>query len=132
MDDEAEVRAAAERLVAAFGSGQADDYFACFTNDASFILPTSPERQESLDDYRRLWDRRMREGGYAVTSCVSSGARVEVLGDAAVFMHDVVTEVATRAGAETRQERETIVFARQTDGRWIAVHIHLSPAPQRT
>jgi len=57
----------------------------------------------------------MREGGYAVTSCVSSGARVEVLGDAAVFMHDVVTEVATRAGAETRQERETIVFARQTD-----------------
>ena len=77
---------------------------------------TSPERQESLDDYRRLWDRRMREGGYAVTSCVSSGARVEVLGDAAVFMHDVVTEVATRAGAETRQERETIVFARQTDG----------------
>jgi ketosteroid isomerase-like protein len=51
-----------------------------------------------------------------------------VLGDAAVIVHDVVTDVETRAGAETLRERETIVFARQGDGRWLAVHEHLSPA----
>ena len=27
-------------------------------------------------------------------------------------------------------ERETIVFARQQDGGWLAVHEHLSPAPE--
>ena len=49
--------------------------------------------------------------------------------DAAVMVHDVVTDVETRAGAETLRERETIVFARQDDGHWVAVHEHLSPAP---
>ena len=132
MDDAAEARAAAERLIAAFGSGRVDDYFACFTNDASFILHTTPQRLDSLDDYRRLWDRRMREGGFEVTSCISSDGRVQLLGDTAVFMHDVFTEVVTRSGGETKQERETIVFTRQSDGRWLAAHIHLSPGPRPT
>jgi uncharacterized protein (TIGR02246 family) len=128
-EDEGAVRSAAERLVAAFGSGQLDNYFACFTDDASFILHTTPERLESMADYRRLWDRRMQEGNFEVTGCTSSGGRVQVLGGAAVFLHDVVTDVITGGGAESRHERETIVFARQSDGRWLAAHIHLSPAP---
>ena len=32
------------------------------------------------------------------------------------------------AGEETLHERETIVFAREEDGRWLAVHEHLSAA----
>ena len=52
-DDEAEVRAAAERLVAAFGSGRLDDYFACFTDDASFLFHNTPERLESVHAYRQ-------------------------------------------------------------------------------
>ena len=128
-DDEAEVRAAAERLVAAFGSGRLDDYFACFTDDASFLFHNTPERLESVHAYRRLWDRWMQEADFRVTGCTSSANRVQVLGDAAIFLHEVVTDVMTRAGAETLHERETIVFSRQSDGRWLAVHEHLSPAP---
>jgi ketosteroid isomerase-like protein len=128
-NDEAEVRAAAERLVAAFGSGRLEDYFACFSDDASFIFYNSPERLESVATYRRLWDRWIREDDFRVAGCLSSGVRLQVLGDAAVFVHDVATDVVSSAGAETLQERETIIFARQSDGRWLAVHEHLSPAP---
>jgi uncharacterized protein (TIGR02246 family) len=128
-DDEAEVRAAAERLVAAFGLGRLDDYFASFADDATFLFHSTPDRLESVDAYRRLWDRWVREDDFRVIGCISSGARVQVLGDAAVFLHDVITDVRTRAGAETLHERETIIFARQSDGRWLAVHEHLSPAP---
>jgi uncharacterized protein (TIGR02246 family) len=127
-DDEAEVRGAAERLVAAFGSGRLDDYFACFTDDASFLFHNTPERLESVHAYRRLWDRWMQED-FRVTGCTSSAVRVQVLGGVAIFLHDVVTDVMTRAGAETLHERETIVFSRQSDGRWLAVHEHLSLAP---
>jgi uncharacterized protein (TIGR02246 family) len=128
-DDEAEVRGAAERLVAAFGSGRLDDYFACFTDDASFLFHNTSERLESVHAYRSLWDRWMHEDGFRVTGCTSSAVRVQVLGEAAIFLHDVVTDVMTRAGAETLHERETIVFSRQRDGRWLAVHEHLSPVP---
>jgi hypothetical protein len=76
-----------------------------------------------------LTRKRNRHGLPA--GCTSSGGRVQVLSDAAVFRHDVVTDVITGEGAESRRERETIVFARQSDGR-LAAHIHLSPAPQRT
>ena len=31
--------------------------------------------------------------------------------------------------AMTNHERETIVFAHQPDGRWLAIHEHLSPLP---
>jgi hypothetical protein len=42
-----------------------------------------------------------RDDGFRVTGCVSSAVRVQVLGDAAVMVHDVVTDVETRLGAET-------------------------------
>ncbi|WP_258036684.1 nuclear transport factor 2 family protein [Streptomyces sp. SM10] len=51
---------------------------------------------------------------------------MQPFGDTAVFSHDVETRVATHAGEETVHERETIVFARGGDGRWTAVHEHLS------
>jgi ketosteroid isomerase-like protein len=111
-DDEAEVRGAAERLVAAFGSGRLDDYYACFADDASFLFHNISERLESVPAYRRLWDQWMREDDFRVTGCTSSAARVQVLGDTAIFLHDVVTDVMTRSGAETLHERETIVFSR--------------------
>jgi uncharacterized protein (TIGR02246 family) len=124
---ERDVRDAADRLVAAFAAGRLDDYFGCFAPDATFVFHTTPERLESPADYRALWERWAREDGFEVLSCTSSGARVQLLGDgAAVFTHDVATRVRTTAGEEDLRERETIVFARR-DGRWLAVHEHLSP-----
>jgi ketosteroid isomerase-like protein len=124
---ERDVRAAADALVGAFAAGRLDDYFGCFAPDATFVFHTTPERLESPADYRALWERWAREDGFEVLSCTSSGARVQLLGDgAAVFTHDVATRVRTTAGEEDLRERETIVFARR-DGRWLAVHEHLSP-----
>jgi hypothetical protein len=71
----------------------------------------------------------VRDDGFEVLACTSTGARVQLLGDgAAVFTHDVATRVRTTAGQEDLRERETIVFALH-DGCWLAVHEHLSPAP---
>jgi ketosteroid isomerase-like protein len=128
-DNEAEVRAAAERLVSAFGSERLDDYFACFADNASFVFYTTAERLESVAAYRQLWDQWVAEDGFRVAGCLSTAVRIQMLGDVAVMVHNVETDVVTRAGADTLRERETIVFARQGDGRWLAVHEHLSPAP---
>jgi ketosteroid isomerase-like protein len=123
------VAAAAEQLVAAFAEGRVDDYFACFADDATFVFHTTPERLESREAYRSLWRRWEAEDGFRVLACASSHQLVAPLGDdAAVFVHDVATRVTTSAGDEDLRERETIVFARR-QGRWLAVHEHLSPAP---
>ena len=123
------VAAAAKRLVAAFAEGRVDDYFRCFAPDASFVFYTTPQRLESRAAYEDLWRRWEAEDGFRVVSCESSNPLVTPLGaDVAVFVHDVATRVATTAGEDSLSERETIVFARR-DGRWLAVHEHLSPAP---
>jgi ketosteroid isomerase-like protein len=123
------VAEAAERLVTAFAAGRIDDYFDCFAADATFVFHTTPERLESRAAYRSLWQRWVTEDGFRVLACESSNPLITSLGpDAAVFVHDVATRVATDAGQEALRERETIVFARR-DGRWLAVHEHLSPAP---
>lgn len=51
------------------------------------------------------------------------------MGPVAVFTHRVQTRVTTNHGEEDLRERETIVFQLREDGRWIAVHEHLSPDP---
>jgi ketosteroid isomerase-like protein len=122
------VSQAAEALVAAFSEGRVDDYFACFAEDATFVFHTTAERLESREAYRSLWRSWEAEDGFRVVSCASSNPLVMELGDdAAVFVHDVATRVATSGGEEDLRERETIVFARR-DGGWLAVHEHLSPA----
>ena len=54
-----------------------------------------------------------------------------MLGDAAVLVHSIQTRQRTNAGEEAGREIETIVFAKQPDGRWLTVHQHLSPQPDR-
>jgi ketosteroid isomerase-like protein len=49
--------------------------------------------------------------------------------DVGVFTHDVLTNVRIEGKETEQRERETIVFRREPDGRWLAVHEHLSPAP---
>jgi uncharacterized protein (TIGR02246 family) len=123
-----EVQAAADALVAAFASSDAATYFACFAEDAAFVFHTEARRLESRREYEELWARWVAEDGFRVVSCASSAARVQVLGDTAVFSHDVATVVATTAGQDSSRERETIVFVRAGGG-WTAVHEHLSAAP---
>ena len=124
-----EVRRAAEALVAAFGRGDLDGYFACFAPDASFLFPTTAGLLASTDAYRREWARWEAEDGFRVLACTTSDTDVRVHGDGAVLTHRVRATVSASGSTSVLSERETIVFARQDDGRWLAVHEHLSADP---
>jgi ketosteroid isomerase-like protein len=125
-----EVLAAANALVDAFGAHDTDRYFACFADDATLLFYTTPQLLPSLSAFKDEFASWERDLGYHVLNCVSTDQHVQLLrDDVAVFTHSVLTNV-TLEGAQTEQrERETIVFRRQPDGRWLAVHEHLSPAP---
>jgi ketosteroid isomerase-like protein len=124
-----EVRRAADTLVAAFGRGDTDAYFACFSPDATFLFSSTEALLPSTADYRREWARWADEQGFAVLGCETGDTDVRLHGDAAVLTHRVRTTVRSDGATSVLHERETIVFARQDDGRWLAVHEHLSPAP---
>lgn len=125
-----EVRAAAATLMAAWGEHRRDDYFACFTEDATFIFHSTPERLESRAAYEALWDRWEREDGFRVLASSASEIEIHPVGDdVGIYVHDVDTTLGLHTGEEQLAERETIVFARRPDGRWLAVHEHLSPRP---
>ena len=122
------VLAAARDLVRAFGEHDTAGYFGCFAPDATFIFYTTADRLTSREQYRRLWQQWEDEDGFRVISCRSVRPYVQMLGDTAVFTHEVTTVVRTAPGEQTLRERETIVFRREA-GRWVAVHEHLSPLP---
>ncbi|MGW1726746.1 nuclear transport factor 2 family protein [Streptomyces sp. NPDC002306] len=119
---------AADDLVAAFGEERLSDYFQAFAPDATFVFHTTERRVESVAEYRRLWARWVADDDLRVLKCLSTDRKVQLWHDTAVFTHTVETDIATLAGTQTLQERETIVFRREADGRWTAVHEHLSPA----
>ncbi|HEX9706745.1 MAG TPA: nuclear transport factor 2 family protein, partial [Steroidobacteraceae bacterium] len=54
---------------------------------------------------------------------------MQLHGDTAVFTHSVRTGISTNQGESTLLERETIIFHHR-NGRWVAVHEHLSPLPE--
>ncbi|BCY09581.1 nuclear transport factor 2 family protein [Actinoplanes sp. L3-i22] len=122
------VLAAARALVSAFGAHDTAAYFGSFAADATFVFHTHPAPLRSLADYQHIWYGWEREG-FHVISCESSDQQVQMLGEVAVFTHRVHTVVRTGDGEESLDERETIVFRREPDGRWLAVHEHLSPFP---
>ena len=123
------MRAAAEAIIGAYGAHRTDDYFQAFHPEATFVFYTSPERLESRATFREAWDIWVRDDGLRVLECVSSDQLIQLFGDIAVFTHRLATRLRTNAGEETVLERETIVFARQAEGTWLAVHEHLSPDP---
>ncbi|WP_312180494.1 nuclear transport factor 2 family protein [Arthrobacter sp.] len=124
-----EVEAASQRLVTAFSSTDTEAYFGAFSEDATFVFHTEPERLDSRSEYRALWEDWIAEG-WSVQSCTSTNARIQLAGPSAIFTHDVHTVAGTPGATAATQERETIVFARTADGSVLAVHEHLSPAPR--
>ncbi len=130
-DPSREVLAAAEAIVAAFGRDDPKTYFALFDPAATFIFHTTPGRLESRASYEAEWAKWAKEDGFHVRACSSAHQRVQLFGDLAIFTHSVRTELSTKQGDSTVHERETIVFERR-DGKWIAVHEHLSPDPSTT
>lgn len=121
---ESQVLRAAAALVDAFASNDTTRYFACFSEDATFLFHTVPQPLMSRLAYEQLWAQWQAEG-FAVLGCRSSNAQVSLQGDVAIFLHDVATHLRV-GGEELRlEERETIVF-RLHGERWLACHEHLS------
>lgn len=124
-----EVLAAAASLVDAFGRHDTEAYFDSFAPDATFLFYTHDVPLRSREAYRELW-RAWETDGFRVLSCASSDQHVQqVAANVAAFTHRVHTTVRTGQDEESLDERETIVFRREDDGRWLAVHEHLSPTP---
>lgn len=128
-DPEAEVSAAAAAIVAAFGAHDVDGYFAAFAPEATFLFYNAPRLLGSRSAYESEW-RSWEGGGFRVLSCSSLEPEVHSLtADIAIFTHRVRTRVRDSEGERDLAERETIVFRREADGRWLGVHEHLSPEP---
>ena len=127
--DAEEVRRAAATLVAAFGRGDLDAYFDCFAADATLLFHSTDALLPSTADYRAEWARWEDGQDFGVLDCATSDTDVRLHGDTAVLTHRVRTTVRASGATSVLHERETIVFRRQDDGRWLAVHEHLSPAP---
>lgn len=123
-----EVLAAARRLVEAFGSHRRADYFAAFAPDATFVFYTTPVVLGSRAAYEAEFDS-WEADGFRVLSCESSDQRVQLAGDCAVFTHRVATRATLGGETTVTDERETIVFRREPDGSWLAIHEHLSATP---
>lgn len=127
MTNADEVLAAAATIVDDFGNHRTAEYFAGFADDATFMFYTHTERLNSRSEYETLWASWETNDGFRVHGCRSSDQLVQTLGDsAAVFTHLVESDVEFGGEVSTIRERETIVFERR-DGRWLAVHEHLSP-----
>lgn len=120
---------AAASLVEAFGRHDTEGYFDSFAPEATFVFYTHDTPLRSRNAYRRLWES-WEADGFRVLSCSSTDQHVQQLAEnVAVFTHRVHTTVRAGEDEESLDERETIVFRREDDGRWLAVHEHLSPTP---
>ncbi|MBF8755980.1 YybH family protein [Pseudomonas guariconensis] len=124
MDQTLQVRQAAADLVAAFASNDTARYFACFSEDATFLFHTLAQPLLSRRAYEQLWAQWQAEG-FAVLACQSSNQHVSLQGDVAIFMHDVATRIRMAGQEHALAERETIAFRRHGEG-WLACHEHLS------
>lgn len=122
-----EVASAADHLVAAFSSMDADAYFGSFAPTRPLSLPRTGQLNARAE-YEALWAEWV-EGGWKITGCESSNQLIQIAGDTGIFTHDVATSIEVDGTAETLHERETIVFVRDETGAIVAVHEHLSPTP---
>jgi ketosteroid isomerase-like protein len=124
---ENEVIEAYERLVSAFREGR--DKFGSFAAEATII--DGGRWFGSLAEYRAGWDAWVEKMGHlpVPASVETQVLSLQVLGDTALLVHSIQSREQTDAGEETEREIETIVFARQPDGRWLIVHQHLASLP---
>ena len=121
-----EVRAAADRLMEAFSTGDEQGYFDCFHPDATFLVPRRGSRSVLGPEYRALARTWKDEHGFRVLSSTSHDADIRVFEDTAILTHRVTTTQLWDGEETALHERESIVYQRQDDGAWLAIHEHLS------
>ena len=124
-----QVLEAASSLVAAFSANDTEAYFAAFSEDASFVFHNSAQTLPNRAAYRALWESWQADG-FRVLNCQSSNQVVQFAAEnVAIFYHDVATRISVQGEVSESRERETIVFRRVDQQRWLACHEHLSAMP---
>lgn len=121
---------AADALVTAFGRHDTKAYFDAFAPSATFIFYNLDRTLSDRAEYEAEWAFWESRDGFRVMSCRSTDRKVQIVGETAIFTHAVETELKIAGDNLTNYERETIVFVLQPDGRWLAVHEHLSQLPR--
>ncbi|WP_244618671.1 nuclear transport factor 2 family protein [Rhizobium sp. 18065] len=120
------VLSAADALVTAFGRHDTKAYFDAFSPSATFIFYNLNRTLANRAAYEAEWALWESRDGFRVKACRSKNRSVQLFGDIAIFAHAVETDLSIGGENVTNYERETIVFARQPHGQWLAVHEHLS------
>lgn len=123
------VLSAADALVAAFGRHDTKAYFDAFAPSATFIFYNLDRTLVDRAAYEAEWALWESRDGFFVKACRSTDRSLYIVGGVAIFTHAVETDLVIGGKAITNHERETIVFVHQPDGRWLAIHEHLSPLP---
>ena len=111
-DAKDEVRAAADRLMEAFSTGDEQGYFDCFHPDATFLFH-GVDPIGSRSEYRALVRTWKDEHGFRVLSSTSHDADIRVFGDTAILTHRVTTSQLWDGEEAALHERESIVYQRQ-------------------
>jgi ketosteroid isomerase-like protein len=124
--DRQAVQEAADQLIAAFSNHNREKYFAAFDEQATFMFHNLDRMLKSRAEYEAVWKAWEDEDQFRILACGSSNQHIQLIGEVAIFTHNVSTDVTIQGQKETSSERETIVFARQGSGRWLGVHEHLS------
>ena len=127
-DTKSAVLSAADALVGAFSRHDRAAYFEAFAPEATFLFYNLDRTLADRAAYEAEWALWEERDGFRVLGCRSTDRRVQPVGDVAIFTHAVETDVSVGGETVTNNERETIVFARNNAGRWLAVHEHLSAA----
>ena len=125
--DKDDVLRAAAHLIERFAAHDFEGYFSCFEPGASFIFHNEASFMAPRSAYEAVWRRWEQEDGFRVIACHSFDRRVKIFGDVAIYTHQLDTHLSFTTGEQKIPERETIIFHRQPDGAWLAVHEHLSP-----
>lgn len=120
------VLAAAGRMILAFSSHDKQNYFAAFSEQASFYFHNLDRLLTSRAEYETEWKSWEDDHQFYVHACRSSERNIQMLGNVAVFTHQVSTDISFDSEKMTNHERETIVFERSVTGDWLGVHEHLS------
>ena len=129
MDEDANRQAvsnAADSMILAFSRHDRENYFAAFAQAATFYFHNLDRLLTSRDEYELEWKTWERDHQFYIRACRSSERNIQMLGNVAVFTHEVSTDINFDSEKITNHERETIVFARNDSGHWLGVHEHLS------
>jgi len=128
---DAEVLATVEGLEARLDAGDLDAYFAGFAPDATFVFHDEERRLESPGEYRALLEERIAGSGLRFLDRRRSEVRVQRWEDGAVvsFLDEATYE--WEGDRETTRGRASWVLRRE-GGRWVVVHVHISPAEPPT